>query len=175
MSYMLQDIFLFCFGGGGRCLFVLVLFGLEPQLFGQIDAVLSRIPFPELQTNLHYNICLLWAVVSGTAYWFQSCTYRSQPSVLIWDFLVRSCSDEVFFLGTVIHAWYLQTGALQKFLCSFIITLLFMVNGKAQRTLKYKMTEGTVQGRKGPQRFSCHLCGGIHFIAGHVLLFFIPV
>lgn len=64
---MLQDIFLFCFGGGGRCLFVLVLFGLEPQLFGQTDAVLSRIPFPELQTNLHYNICLLWAAVSGTA------------------------------------------------------------------------------------------------------------
>lgn len=48
---------------------------------------------------------LLCAVASGTSYWFHSCPYRSQPFMWTWkDFLIRSCSDEVFFLKTAIHA-----------------------------------------------------------------------
>lgn len=52
------------------------------------------------------TVGLLCAVASGTAYWFHSCTYISQPFMWIWeDFLIRSCSDGVFFLRIAIHVW----------------------------------------------------------------------
>lgn len=152
---------LFCFAGGslrmfgcfGLCcggffslplLFRLMLFGAECFFQGcrQIRVII---------------VGLLCVVASGTAYWFYSNTHRPQPFMWIWDFLIRSCSDGAFFLRIAIHAWCLQTGSLQKFLTHHQTT--FYGSAVKYKERSKKMTDCTVQARKGPQRITYHLCG----------------